>query len=60
MANTLKNRALTLPFVSWNQLVLEGFETSFDKKLGSANNCVGLKFKINCCFVIQLIKSMFV
>lgn len=40
MANTRKKRALTLPFVSQNQLVLEGFETPFDKKLNPENRWV--------------------
>ena len=40
MTNTRKKRALTLPFVSQNQLVLEGFETPFEKKLNSDNRWV--------------------
>jgi hypothetical protein len=42
MTNTRKKRALTLPFVSQNQLVLEGFETPFEKKLNSDNRWVVL------------------
>ena len=40
MANSRKKRALTLPFISQNQLVLDGFETPFDKKLNSDNRWV--------------------
>jgi transposase, IS5 family len=42
MANTRKKRALTPPFVSRNQLVLDGFESPFDKKLNPVNRWVVL------------------
>jgi hypothetical protein len=42
MANTRKKRAPTPPFVSRNQLVLEGFESPFDKKLNPENRWVVL------------------
>jgi hypothetical protein len=42
MTNTQKKRALTPTFVSQNQLVLEGFESPFNKKLNPENRWVVL------------------
>jgi hypothetical protein len=42
MANTRKKRASTPNFVSRNQLVLEGFESPFDKRLNPENRWVVL------------------
>ena len=42
MRKVQKKRALTVPFVSQKQLVLDGFDSPFDKKLNPENRWVVL------------------
>jgi hypothetical protein len=53
MKKVQKKGVLTTPFVSQNQLFLEGFETLFDKKLNPENRWVILAKLIPWDFQLQ-------